>query len=100
MPVGRLTFECMTTVGPLDTFSVNDNGWADLDLDVLLFLNSVNGDFEVKFTHTRKKSFTGFLVGRHLEQASALARERRASINLGRSFMLFGSTATVTTGSE
>ena len=33
-------------------------------------------------------------------EASALAKERSASMNLGRSFMDFGSTATVTTGSE
>ena len=44
--VWRFALKCVSTVGALDAFSVNDDGRADLDLDVLFFLDSVNGDFK------------------------------------------------------
>ena len=100
MAVRRLAFERIATVRALDTLSVNDNGQADLDLDVLLLFNSVHGDLKVEFTHTCEKGFTVSWLVVTCREASALARERRASMNFGRSFMLLGSTATVTTGSE
>ena len=63
MAVGGLALKRITTVRALDAFSVDDNGWADLDLDVLFFLNAVDRDFKVEFTHTSEQCFTGLLVG-------------------------------------
>ena len=74
MAVRRLAFKRISTVGTLDTLSVNDNGRANLDLDVLLLFNSVNGDLKVEFTHTREKGFTGLLVRGHLQGSVGLGQ--------------------------
>ena len=44
VPVRGLALECTATVAAFDTFSVDNNRWTDLDLDVLLFFDSVDGD--------------------------------------------------------
>ena len=83
MSVWRLAFKGVSTVGTLDTFSVNDDGRADFDLDVLFFFNAINSDLKVEFAHTCKKSFTGLLVGRDLQGSVGLGERAKSVDELG-----------------
>ena len=66
VPVRRLAFECLAFILGLNTFPLNDNRIALLDLYAVLLLKPVNCDLEMKFTHTCEKCLSSFAVGAHL----------------------------------
>ena len=79
--------------------AVGDLGLADVGLDVVLAAHAVDQHLEVQLAHAGDLGLAGLLVGLDLKVGSSSARRPRATDIFSWSDLVFGSTATLMTGS-